>query len=287
MTVRNRLKGLLAALGRSYWHGLHRVPFLVRRVLRCPICGGEADFEARNTLFALRRCRDCCHVFTATVPGRLLLSQVYRGMHYWTLDKEHQGIRTIGHGPEWEGFIKPRMKAVAHVGLTCDADPGKDVYEIGCSEGMLVAHLQECGHRVKGCDLNRDIVAQGVAALGIDIVASWFEELPLGSSTYDVVLAFHTLEHLVDPVSVMSKVVDILRPDGSMLVEVPGGEEEYGNLDHLHFFTEGSLRRLLEHEFEGVEILENAYVNSAGVRIVSYYGVGRGVRSKVAADPAP
>lgn len=179
------------------------------------------------------------------------------------------------------------MDAVANVGLRCDSAVKLDIYEIGCSEGILVAHLQACGHRVSGCDINRDIVAQGADALDIDIVAGWFEGLALPSNSYDVVLAFHTLEHLVDPVAVLRKVVDILRPGGSVLIEVPGGEEEYANLDHLHFFSEASLCRLLSEHFKMVEVLENAYCNSAGVRILSYYGVGRGRRVAATSTQVP
>jgi hypothetical protein len=40
------------------------------------------------------------------------------------------------------------------------------------------------------------------------------------------------------PENVLAKVARILRSDGSVLIEVPCGEEEYENTDHLHFFSE-------------------------------------------------
>lgn len=280
MRVRSRLRLLRERFIRFCWHWLHKLPLFVMRVPNCPICEGDSVAEARNPLFELRRCLDCGHVYTETVPGRYLLGLLYAGMYYWQLDKEHQGIRHICYDKEWDGFLGARMKAVAKIGLTCDSDVKYDVYEIGCSEGMLVARLQSCGHRVRGCDLNPDIVARGAETLKIDIVAGWFEDLPLEPDGYDAVLSFHTLEHLINPHTVMHKIGLILRHAGAVLVEVPGGEEEYRNLDHLHFFSPESLRRLLARTFSEVEIVENAYVNSAGVRIVSYYGIGRGVTAK-------
>ena len=44
------------------------------------------------------------------------------------------------------------------------------------------------------------------------------------------------------------------------------------------FFSETSLRLLLDKFFSSTEIIDNACTNSAGVRIGSIYGVGRGVR---------
>ena len=71
-----------------------------------------------------------------------------------------------------------------------------------------------------------------------------------------------------------------------MLVEVPCGEEEYDNTDHLHFFCDKSLRLLLDRFFISTEIVNNFYTNSAGVRIGSIYGFGRGVRSEEAVHVA-
>jgi hypothetical protein len=92
-------------------------------------------------------------------------------------------------------------------------------------------------------------------------------------------MSFHTLEHLRNPSSVLAKVANILHPDGAVLLEVPCGEEEYDNTDHLHFFSDTSLRTLLDKSFRTTEILDNSYTNSAGVRIGSIYGLGKGVKN--------
>jgi hypothetical protein len=46
----------------------------------------------------------------------------------------------------------------------------------------------------------------------------------------------------------------------------------------LHFFSEASLRLLLDKFFSATDILDNSYTNGSGVRIGSIYGVGRGLR---------
>jgi 2-polyprenyl-3-methyl-5-hydroxy-6-metoxy-1,4-benzoquinol methylase len=128
--------------------------------------------------------------------------------------------------------------------------------------------------------MNRAVADEGVKGLGVDIRTEQFEDLILPEESHDLVISFHTLEHMRFPARVLAKIAHILRPDGAVLIEVPCGEEEYENTDHLHFFSAQSLRHLLNQYFVTTEILDNVYSNSAGVKVGSIYGVGRGVRAK-------
>jgi 2-polyprenyl-3-methyl-5-hydroxy-6-metoxy-1,4-benzoquinol methylase len=149
------------------------------------------------------------------------------------------------------------------------------VFEIGCSEGMLLRELAKHGHNAIGCEMNRAVAVQGIQNLSVEILTDPFEELELPTQTFDLVISFHTLEHMRRPTAVLSKIADILRDDGAVLIEVPCGEQEYDNTDHLHFFNERSLKLLLESYFAETEVLQNTYTNSSGVHIASIYGVGR------------
>ena len=64
-----------------------------------------------------------------------------------------------------------------------------------------------------------------------------------------------------------------MRPDGALLIEVPCSDNEYDNTDHLHFFSQASLRLLLGLFFVESEIVPNTYTTSAGIRCGSIYGV--------------
>jgi 2-polyprenyl-3-methyl-5-hydroxy-6-metoxy-1,4-benzoquinol methylase len=144
---------------------------------------------------------------------------------------------------------------------------------------MLLHALGKKGIAASGCEMNRAVAQEGMRQLGVQILTDPFENLELPQSHFDLVMSFHTLEHMRFPAEIFAKVVTILRPDGAILIEVPCGEEEYDNTDHLHFFCEKSLRLLLNKFFVTTEILDNSYTNSAGVRIGSIYGFGRGVRA--------
>lgn len=263
---------------RAQPHLLAALPFMTEKVFACPICGCESEYEAKNMCFELRRCRSCDHVYTSSIPKWFVLNKLYSGLEYWRIDKEHQGIRHIGLSSEWEEFLRARKGILRQVGLDCNSGNTRKVYEIGCSEGILLAYLQQCGHDASGCELNVEIAKRGTAEFGANIMVGAFEDLQLEARQYDYVLSFHTLEHVRDPAAVLRKISWILQPNGTVLIEVPFGPEEYSNLDHLHFFSLRSFKKLLDAYFLDSTIIENSYENSQGVAVGSYYGIGYGVK---------
>ncbi len=251
------------------------------RVIYCPICSARGKFEYQNKLTPLFRCRDCGHVWARNLPDDQTLNALYGDFGYWERDRHHQGITAVQDSEQWRVYLDSRIGILQKLKLLDNpARLTRQIFEIGCAEGMLLHELRKRGMEVMGCEMNRAVAAEGVKALGVDILTSPFEKIELPAKNFDLVMSFHTLEHLRDPAAVLAKVASILRPDGALLLEVPCGEEEYENTDHLHFFSETSLRTLLNKFFVTTEVLNNSYRNSAGLRIGSIYGVGQGLKSR-------
>ncbi len=257
-------------------------PFSSRgeRVTNCPICGTFGKFEYQNKQTPLLRCLDCDHVWARDLPDDQTLSALYGDFGYWERDRYHQGITAIQESEQWQVYLDARIDILQKLKLLDNSGRStKKVFEIGCAEGMLLHELRKRGMEVMGCEMNRAVATEGVKDLGIDILTTPFENIELTAKSFDLVMSFHTLEHLRNPSSVLAKVANILRPDAAVLLEVPCGEEEYENTDHLHFFSDTSLRTLLNKFFRTTEILDNSYTNSAGVRIGSIYGLGKAVKN--------
>lgn len=260
---------------------LYRLPGFTRTASRCPVCGAKPDRVEFNASFSpLDHCADCGHVFTRVMPGRLILKLMYGHLDYWKQDKEHQGITRIEYGPHWRGFIDARIGALQKHGALDGRS--KKIFELGCSEGMLLRELGNLGHEALGCECNVPVATEGMKALGVRIETGLFEDIALPRAYYDIVASFHTIEHMPELEPTFGKIVDILKPDGLVFVEVPTGPEEYTNRDHVQFFSDESLRRLLEKYFEISATVSNRFSNAAGVEIRSLYGIGRRPRRKSA-----
>jgi len=258
---------------------LYRVPFMTTKVSQCPICGGKSCYEARNICTRLDRCTVCGHVYARRLPQSLLLHLMYRGTGYWCRDRYPMGISEVTPGPQWTPFLDVRIGILRRVGMLNSNGGGPlGIFEIGCSEGMLLYELKRLGHHVRGCEMNHAIAEAGSAALDVDIENQAFEAMALPDDCFDAVISFHTLEHVRSPRSVFDKIVKALRPSGAVLIEVPCGKEEYPNTDHLHFFSRDSLERLLRDYFQTVELLDNSYRRGKGPVTGSLYGFGKQLR---------
>ncbi len=144
---------------------------------------------------------------------------------------------------------------------------GKRFLEVGCGQGEFLDVLREfpvecCGieHRASLAELARE---KGLR------VWQDFPETPeqeISGGPYDVFLCFNFLEHQPRPNDLLRCIRKNLKPGGLGLVTVPSLDyvlEKYAFYelmrDHLAYYTEDSLRFLMEHN--GFQVLEQEIVN--------------------------
>ena len=143
---------------------------------------------------------------------------------------------------------------------------GAGVLDLGCRDGTLTAAYRG-GNRLVGADIDLTALGEAGRGLGIPTVcADLNDPLPFASKAFDVVVAGEVLEHLIHPASFLAEVARVLAPDGRFMGSTPNafrlrnrwrflwGREYDTDETHLHRFSPGRLRRLLEASFAGVEI---------------------------------
>jgi SAM-dependent methyltransferase len=143
---------------------------------------------------------------------------------------------------------------------------GLRVLDVGCGSGVHGAELFRLyRHRVVGLDLSEASIQKAKTRLAEAYVADVTqpERYPFaGRQRFDVVLFSDILEHLTDPLDVLTRHYRLLAPGGQVLISLPNvaiwsvrlalllGRFEYrdtGTLDrtHMRFFTGRSFRRFL------------------------------------------
>jgi 2-polyprenyl-3-methyl-5-hydroxy-6-metoxy-1,4-benzoquinol methylase len=141
--------------------------------------------------------------------------------------------------------------------------PGR-VLDVGCGEGRLAAELARAGVQVVGVDVAQEPLRRAHGQhpdLDLRLVpvdGSW----PLADSSFDIVWAGETIEHVADTAGWLSEVRRVLRSGGTLLLSTPA----HGRLamfalalshrrfdahfdprsDHLRFYSARTLTRLLE-----------------------------------------
>ena len=139
---------------------------------------------------------------------------------------------------------------------------GRRLLDVGAASGLLTRHLTTRGWKVTA--IERDVTAAeaGRAHCELMVIADLDREIPGLEGAFDVIVYGDVLEHLANPLRVLTALNRFLAPDGEVLISIPNvahlwirlcllfGRFDYldrGILDstHLRFFTDRSIRALL------------------------------------------
>lgn len=109
--------------------------------------------------------------------------------------------------------------------------PAGDLLELGYGDGLFTHELVQMGHTVTLLEGAQSLVAKVRSEYGdrLQIHHSLFEEFET-EKTYDYVIATHVLEHVDNPVSVLSHMKSWLKPSGRLVVIVPNKESLHRQL---------------------------------------------------------
>jgi SAM-dependent methyltransferase len=133
---------------------------------------------------------------------------------------------------------------------------------------MLVA-LRRRGWRVLGIERNEAVAETARRALGIEIVATPIESLP-ADAQFDLIIMFHVLEHIGDPLTLLRECAKRLAPGGRLITNVPNfsswqsrfAGSKWLHLDvprHLVHFTPQTLAATLDRA--GLRLTEISYAS--------------------------
>ena len=131
---------------------------------------------------------------------------------------------------------------------------GLRVLDVGCGRGVLLHGFKEAGADVLG------IEREGAGFDQIDGIENLsLDDLLEAGRRFDLIVIWHVLEHLPDPVDCLRKCRQLLVDGGSLFIEVPNFasfqsrlfKSNWFHLDlprHLFHFTPGSLQKQLNAE---------------------------------------
>jgi SAM-dependent methyltransferase len=128
--------------------------------------------------------------------------------------------------------------------------------DVGCATGRFLQQMAAVGWRVSGIELDPEAAAKA-RTVTADVTLGDPADLTLPRASFDLVTAFHVVEHLPDPRRAVSNMLEWLAPGGLLVIEVPnvggwGGAlfgRYWSGLDfprHLTHFTPTTMRALVE-----------------------------------------
>lgn len=217
----------------------------------CRICGATphqraiAQEEVAQTGQWFHRCGTCGNGYLAPDLANGQLDRFYREDYrrFFPYEAAHRYDETFLASLKARPIARSRAMRVG-VGLP----HGARILEIGSGFGTLLAALHHDDPTRLLTAVEPDIEHRNVGLHGVPVRFLDLQDA-LAAGPYDLILLFHTLEHVVDPTEVLRGIRSALASDGRLVIEVPDAGSDWSgwqdvHLAHLSYFTGPGLDRL-------------------------------------------
>jgi SAM-dependent methyltransferase len=129
------------------------------------------------------------------------------------------------------------------------------ILEIGCNDFVLLEKLSKMGKQVFGIDpIWIDETPQ--TPENATVIGGFVEDIDIGANLGrkpDLIVSTHNLEHIVDPVAMLKKLLDLVADDGLLVMEIPDSESLVKNRrfdqvshQHIHYLTLATFLKLIK-----------------------------------------
>lgn len=233
--------------------------------------------------FVLSACHKCGFVYYDTCVTRDALSAYYR-KHLFYDSGPNAGHTAAKNLPD-----APRFEETAELISKHLPDRSTRIVDIGANNGEQLMALKRTGYiSLCGVDMRQSSV-QTMKQMGMDAYIGAGEALPPNMGPMGLCIMSHTLEHMVDPMAVLSHVSGKLADDGMLYIEVPDAAGypmddlsqwyKFAFYEHLNHFDLDHLETMANLcGFEGVELGQKMIAHRGGAcnqdnRIASVFGL--------------
>ena len=140
------------------------------------------------------------------------------------------------------------------------------ILEIGSGHGFFLDIMKKNGYNVTGFEISKEKRKYSKKVTKVPVLDININEKTPTAKPFDIVVLFHTLEHIIDPITLLKNIKKLLKPKGKVLVEVPNCDdfhlglnkfykEFYWERAHIHYFNSKSLKTVINlGGFKGIKI---------------------------------
>ncbi len=180
----------------------------------CPGCGrGQGvvflsapdRFHGRDQIYELERCPVCALVWLKDPPPPERMGEHY-GPDY------DRSVAAAGDSPaRWSGRVKVLRQLRS----------GGSLLDLGCSSGGFLQAVASPSWRLYGIEMSESVAQRAESASGAQVFVGDILDAPYAPASFDVITCFHVFEHLYEPLAVLKKVAEWLKPGGLFYLMVP------------------------------------------------------------------
>ena len=170
----------------------------------CNLCGTDpvATIDAEHHLC---QCTECGFIFDSPRPTFAEIQRFY--------SEEDQYDAWLAQEASRDTLWRRRLKRVLKY------RQAGDLLDVGTGIGQFLSHAQR-HFRVEGTEVSDNAISIAKSRYGFDIHQGQIEEIQFDKQ-FDVVTAFHVLEHVPAPSAFIARCRDLLKPGGILIIAIP------------------------------------------------------------------
>ncbi|MEM9400232.1 MAG: aminotransferase class III-fold pyridoxal phosphate-dependent enzyme [Verrucomicrobiota bacterium] len=232
---------------------LCEVPNPNPKLFSCPVCGSSTIHDFTYAYgFNMSQCEDCQLIFCNPYPSSKQIEAYYNSSM-----KEFENEFFRDSFEKRVDLFLPRVKLIQQYKTS------GDLLDIGSAIGVFHEALHRCNthFHITSCDINPSACEElqrrypETATICADIL-----ELN-ESKKFDIITLWDTIEHIVDPNALITKISKLLRPQGILVFSTPNTDSFEWHIagtnhvqilppGHVNLFNKKSIRALLgKHHF--------------------------------------
>jgi 2-polyprenyl-3-methyl-5-hydroxy-6-metoxy-1,4-benzoquinol methylase len=127
--------------------------------------------------------------------------------------------------------------------------------DVGCGPGVFLSLAREAGFDVTGVELEPTL-ADKARARGIEVLTGDVVSIPMGERRFDVITLLDLIEHVPEPVALLERCRQLLKPGGHVVVYTPNHDALIVRVAAaMRRFTLGRVAGPIAAIFDGVHIV--------------------------------
>jgi ubiquinone/menaquinone biosynthesis C-methylase UbiE len=180
--------------------------------------------------------------------------------------------------PDVKGEI--RLEHIHRYALAQGLVKGKNVLDIACGEGYGSRMLAEYADVVVGIDISQEAVDHAVqkysSKKNLTFKTGSASQIDFPNQSFDLVVSFETIEHLIEQSEMIAEIRRVLKPDGALLISSPNRpiyseESNQHNEYHVKELDFREFDKLLREKFESIKYFGQRLIISS---LVQYFESG-------------
>jgi len=194
---------------------------------RCPVCN-ERDIreEVRSTdhlvsgeSFQIARCNNCRLLFTQEVPGENDIGSYYKSEDYVSHSDISSGLLYWLYHLGRQIMLKRKHKMITKASGLKEGS----LLDIGSGTGYFPAYMKRKKWISTAVEIDEE--AREFSRNKFNLEVHGLDELEkFKPGQFDVITLWHVMEHLDNPVKMLTKIYDLLKYNGNCIIAVPNNQ---------------------------------------------------------------